>query len=76
MDVKTGCVRVWRLCVVVGGIAWCVVVCTTTVSLFVSALAVQKYPRYTTANRGKNMGIIQIIHMFYIKSKVGDPLRL
>lgn len=76
MDMKMGCVRGWRLCVAVGRIAWCVVVCTTTVSFFVSALAVHKYPRYTTAKRVKNMGIIQIIHMFSIKSKVGKPLRL
>lgn len=80
MDVKMGCVRGWRLCgecrVAVGGIAWCIVVCTTTVSFSVLASVVQKYPRYTTAKRVKNMGIIQIIHMFSIKSKVGKPLRL
>lgn len=76
LDVKMVCVRGWGLCVAVGGIAWCVVVCTTTVSFSVLASVVQKYPGYTIADRGKNMGIIQIIHMFSIKSKVGKPLRL
>lgn len=76
MDVKMGCVRGWRLCVVVGWIAWCVVVCTTTVSFFVFVVVVQKYPCLPTAKMAKNTGIIQIIHMFYIKSKVSEPLRL
>lgn len=76
MDMKMGCVRGWRLCVAVGRIAWCVVVCTTTVSFFVSVLVVQKYPRLPTAKGTKNTGIIQIIHMFSIKSKVSEPLRL
>lgn len=80
MDMKMGCVRGWRLCgecrVAVGRIAWCIVVCTTTVSFSVFAAVVQKYPGYTIAHRGENRGIIQIIHMFSIKSKVGKPLRL
>lgn len=79
-DVKIGCVRGGRLCgecrVAVGGIAWCVVVCTTTVSFSVLASVVQKYPGIPTAKGTKNRGIIQIIHMFSIKSKVGKPLRL
>lgn len=80
LDVKMGCGRGWRLhgecCVVVGGIAWCVVVCTTTVSFSVLAFAVRKYPRYTIAKGTKNMGIIQIMSMFRIKNKVSEPLRL
>lgn len=75
-DVKMGCVRGWRLCVAVGGIAWCVVVCTTTVSFSVLVSVVHKYPRLPMANTGKNAGIIQIMSMFRIKSKVGEPLRL